>query len=71
LISETCVSMLSALLTARTSMSRPDSVVDCSNFTAAIAVYTGTFWRANQKLNVATRTVQAMMIIRRRRTISQ
>ncbi len=71
MINETCVSMLSEPLTARTSTSRPDSVVDCSNFTAAVAVYCGTFCRANQKLDPATRTVQTMMIIRRRRTISQ
>ncbi len=45
--------------------------MDCSNFTAAVAVYCGTFCRANQKLDPATRTVQTMMIIRRRRTISQ
>src|SRR5262249_41120341 len=63
--------MLSPLLTASTSTSRPESVVDCSNFTAAVEVDCGTSCRAKMKLNVATSRVQTMMIIRRRRMISQ
>ena len=70
-MSEACVSMLSAVFRDSTSTSRPVSAIDCSNFTAAVAWYTGIFCLANQKLNSITSTVEAMMITRRRRTISQ
>ena len=43
----------------------------CSNFTVAVAWYTGTFWRASQRLNSMVATVVAMIHVRRRRTISQ
>jgi hypothetical protein len=71
LITDPCVSMLSPVPMERTSTSRPVREVDCSYRTEAVDSKRGTRCRLNQKASMATRSVETMMMNRRRRTISQ